>query len=175
MEIVAPRVPNSIALGEQELDPTPETGSLNFIQVNILDIAGAGIAVDELGDTVTDPELGPGSILDPKQLGKGDNRNFPGLLFTFDAPLKAPTGVEVPANGNLAPVFNIVGSEVDPETDAVRVVADWVVGGSLIVPEGKEFVTFTATVTDNAGNAGTAKRSFRVSDVLGGQLLTPTP
>jgi len=175
VEIIAPRVPTAIALGAQTGLPTAVTGSLNFIQVNILDIAGAGIAVDEVGNTVTQPELGPGSILDPAQLGKGDNRNFPGLNFTFDVPLQAPTGVLVPAGGNLTPVFNIVGSEVDPLTGAVRVVADWVVGGSLILPPGKNFVTFTATVTDNRGNAGTAKRVFQVSNVLGGQFLTPAP
>ena len=175
VEIIAPRVPTAIALGLQSGLPTEVNGSLNFIQVNILDIAGAGIAVDEVGDTVTRPELGPGSILDPTQLGKGDNRNFPGLHFAFDVPLQAPTGVLVPAGGNLTPVFNIVGSEVDPLTRVVRVVADWVVGGSLILPPGKNFVTFTATVTDNRGNAGTAKRVFHVSNVLGGQLLTPAP
>ena len=175
VEIIAPRVPTAIALGAQTGLPTATTSSLNFIQVNILDIAGTGIAVDEVGNTVTQPELGPGSILDPTQLGRGDNRNFPGLKFTFDVPLQAPNGVFVPAGGNLAPVFNIVGSEVDPLTRAVRVVADWVVGGALILPTGKNFVTFTATVTDNRGNAGTAKRVFQVSNVLGGQLLTPAP
>ena len=175
VEIIAPRVPSAIALGAQTGLPTAVTGSLNFIQVNILDIAGAGIAVDEIGNTVTQPELGPGSILDPTQLGKGDNRNFPGLKFTFDVPLQAPNGVLVPAGGNLTPVFNIVGSEIDPLTRAVRVVADWVVGGALILPSGKNFVTFTATVTDNRGNAGTAKRVFQVSNVLGGQFLTPAP
>jgi hypothetical protein len=183
VEIVAPRVPSSIAVGEQVARPTALNGSLNFIQVNILDVAGAGIAVDEIGETVTVPELGFGSILDPAQLGKfdpaipgsGDNANIPGLLFTFDVPLRAPTGVEVPAGGNLSPVFNIVGSEIDPLTGKVHVVADWVVGGSLIVPEGKEFLTFTAKVTDNAGNAGIATRTFRVSEVVSGQDLTPAP
>ena len=175
VEIVAPRVPSSITTGEQSALPNEQIGSLNFIQVNIVDYAGAGIAVDELGNTVTQPEFGPGSILDPVQLGRGDNRNFPGLLFTFDVPLRAPTGVLVPAGGNLTPVFNVVGSEVDPLTGAVRVVADWVVGGALIVPRGKPFVTFTAKVTDNQGNAGIAKRTFQISDVPGGQLLTPAP
>lgn len=175
VEIIAPRVPTAIALGVQTGLPTEDNGSLNFIQVNILDLAGAGIAVDEVGETVTQPELGPGSILDPTRLGRGDNRNFPGLVFTFDVPLQAPTGVLVPAGGNLTPVFNIVGSEIDPQTRAVRVVADWVVGGSLILPPGKNTVTFTATVTDNRGNAGTASRVFQVSNVLGGQLLTPAP
>jgi hypothetical protein len=175
VEIIAPRVPSAIAVGEQTVLPTEETGSLNFIQVNILDLAGAGIAVDELGDTVTAPELGPGSILDPTQLGSGPNRNFPGLDFSFDVPLQAPTGVLVPAGGNLTPVFNIVGSEIDPLTGAVHVVADWVVGGSLILPPDREFVTFTAKVTDNQGHAGIAKRRFRVSETVGGQMLTPAP
>jgi len=175
VEIVAPRVPSSIAVGEQIALPTAQTGSFNFIQVNILDVAKAGIAVDELGDSVTRPEFGAGSILDPLQLGQGDNRNFPGLVFTFDTPLQAPNGVLVPAGGNLAPVFNVVGSEVDTETGAVRVVADWVVGGSLILAEGQDTVTFTATVTDNKGNAGSSKRVFRVSQVVGGQLLTAAP
>ncbi|MFZ5620759.1 MAG: hypothetical protein ACOY5W_07045 [Pseudomonadota bacterium] len=175
VEIVAPRVPSSIAVGDQAQLPTEETGSLNFIQVNILDLAAAGIAVDELGDTVTAPELGPGSILDPTQLGIGPNRNFPGLDFSFDVPLQAPTGVLVPAGGNLTPVFNIVGSEIDPNTGAVRVVADWVVGGSLILPPGREFVTFTAKVTDNQGQTGISERRFRISETLGGQLLTPAP
>lgn len=175
VEIIAPRVPSAIALGDQIKQPTEETGSLNFIQVNILDLAGAGIAVDELGDTVTTPELGPGSILDPTQLGKGPNRNFPGLEFTFDVDLLTPTKLLVPAGANLTPVFNVVGSEIDPITGAVRVVADWVVGGSLILPAGKEFVTFKAKVTDNNGNAGEATRRFRVSETEGGQLLTPAP
>jgi hypothetical protein len=175
VEIIAPRTPSAIAVGEQALLPNGQTGSLNFIQVNILDIARAGIAVDELGDTVSQPEFGPGVILDPARLGVGDNRNFPGLHFSFDAPLQAPTGVRVPAGGNLAPVFNVAGSEIDPVTGAVHVVADWVVGGSLILDQGQEYVTFTATVTDNAGNAGVAERRFRISETLGGQLLTPAP
>lgn len=175
VEIIAPRVPSAIAVGEQVALPTAETGSLNFIQVNILDLAAAGIAVDELGDTVTVPELGPGSILDPTQLGIGPNRNFPGLHFSFDVALQAPSGVLVPAGGNLTPVFNVVGSEIDPLTGAVQVVADWVVGGSMILPPDRKFVTFTATVTDNQGNAGSATRRFRVSETLGGQMLTPAP
>lgn len=175
VEIIAPRVPSAIAVGEQIALPNGETSSLNFIQVNILDLARAGIAVDELGDTVTRPEFGPGSIVDPTQLGVGPNRNFPGLHFSFDVLLQAPNGVKVPAGGNLAPVFNIVGSEIDPLTGAVQVVADWVVGGSLVLPFGREFVTFTAKVTDNKGNAGNAIRRYRVSETLSGQLLTPAP
>jgi hypothetical protein len=176
VEIIAPRTPSAIAVGEQEALPTGETAALTFIQVNILDLAGAGIAVDELGETVTEPEFGLASIVDATQLGKGSNRNFPGLEFTFDVPLQAPNGVLVPAGGDLTPVFNIAGSEIDPLTGAVHVVADWVVGGSLILePADREFVTFTAKVTDNAGNAGVATRTFRISETPNGQVLTPAP
>lgn len=175
LEIIAPRVPSALAIGDQLALPTAETGTLHFIQLDIIDLAGAGIAVDELGDTVTSPEFGPGSIVDPSQLGVGDNRNFPGLEFSFDVPLQAPNGVLVPAGGNLAPVFNLVGSTIEPLTGAVHVVADWVVGGALILPEGKDFITMTATVHDNQGNAGTAQRRFLVSQVANGQALTPAP
>ena len=37
----------------------------------------------------------------------------------------------------------------------------------------KEFVTFTAKVTDNLGRTTVAKRTFGISDVLGGRFLTP--
>lgn len=49
--------------------------------------------------------------------------------FVLNVPLRASTGVLVPAGGNLTPVFNVVGSEIDSLTGAVRVVADWVVVG----------------------------------------------
>jgi len=175
VEIIAPRTPSAIAVGDQLETPTNETAALSFIQVNVLDLANAGIAADEVGDTVTAPEFGPGVILDPTQLGKGDNRNFPGFYFAFDVPLRTPTGALIAAGVNLAPVFNTLGSEVDPLTGAVRVIADWVVGGSLILEPGREFVTFSAKVTDNAGNAGLAERRFRISQVAGGQRLTPAP
>jgi hypothetical protein len=178
VEIIAPRTPSSIALGTQNTIPLENIdGSLNFIQVNILDVHRAGIAVDELGETVTVPEFGLGSIVDATRLAAGlSNRNFPGLQFSFDVPLLVPSGLVVPAGGNLAPVFNIAGSEIDPQTETVRVVADWVVGGSLILADpNKQFVTFTAKVTDNLGRTSETKRTFGISHVLGGGFLTPNP
>jgi hypothetical protein len=175
VEIIAPRVPSAVTAGDQRGTPNGQTAALTFIQVDVLDIAGAGIAVDEIGKTVTEPEFGPGSIVDATQLGKGRNRNFPGLAFTFDAPLRAPSGALFAAGTNLAPVFNAAGSEIDPATGAVHVTTDWVIGGSIILAPGQDTVTFTAKVTDNAGNAGRAVRRFRVSDTVSGQMLTPAP
>ncbi len=178
VEIVAPRTPTAIALGVQNVAPLFNVdASLHFIQVDVLDIHNAGIAVDEIGQTVTVPEFGLGAIPDPTQLAAGgSNRNFPGLFFSFDVPVRAANGLVVPAGGNLAAVFNIVGSEIDPATQAVRVVADWVVGGSLILDDpDKEFVTFTAKVTDNTARTTSAKRTFGISEVLGGRFLTPDP
>lgn len=176
VEIVAPRTPTAIALGVQNVTPQFNVDtSLNFIQVDVLDIHNGGIAVDEIGETVTVPEFGLGSISDPAQLAAdGSNRNFPGLFFSFDVPVRGATGLVVPAGVNFAAVFNIAGSEIDPASGAVRVVADWVVGGSLILDDpNKEFVTFTAKVTDNLGRTTSAKRTFGISEVLGGRFLTP--
>ena len=53
--------------------------------------------------------------------------------------------------------------------------ASWVAGGSFILPEGKTSVTVTARVTDNAGKSGSVSRTFEVSPVDEGQLLTPAP
>ncbi len=178
VEIVAPRTPTAIALGVQDVPPQNNVnGSLTFIQVDVLDIRNAGIAVDEIGQTVTVPEFGLGAIPDPTQLASGGgNRNFPGLFFSFDVPARAANGLVVPAGQNFAPAFNIVGSEVDPATGAVRIVADWVVGGSLILDDpGKQFVTFSARVTDNMGRTTSATRTFGISEVLGGRFLTPDP
>jgi len=43
------------------------------------------------------------------------------------------------------------------------------------MPEGKTTVTVTARVTDNAGRTGSTSRTFNVSPVAEGQLLTPQP
>ena len=58
---------------------------------------------------------------------------------------------------------------------AVRVTADRVVGGSLVLPQGKKAVTITSSVTDNYGKKGTTRSILAVSDVVSGQSLTPNP
>jgi hypothetical protein len=57
---------------------------------------------------------------------------------------------------NFAPAFDIAGSVLDHRGDGrVITTASWVAGGSFIMPEGKNTVTVTARVTDNAGKSAT--------------------
>ena len=75
---------------------------------------------------------------------------------------------------NLAPLFDVAGSEIDA-SGHVRTTADWVVGAALVLPAGQQSVTITAMVTDNAGRTGLAKNVFSVSPVVSGGELTPNP
>ena len=168
VSLVGPRDPSSIALG------TATGGSLVFFQVSAFDHNGAGIAVNENGEGITNPV---GLIRDGGQFATfGDNRNFPGLSFTFDVDFRRGNGAIVPAGKNLAPAFDIAGSVLDHRGNGqVTTTASWVAGGSFILPEGKTSVAVTARVTDNAGRSGSVSRTFDVSSVAEGQLLTPRP
>ncbi|MBC7940533.1 MAG: hypothetical protein H7Z19_12350 [Chitinophagaceae bacterium] len=181
VSMIAPRVPTAIAIGPTDNTLTANNGSLFFIQVSALDRSGAGIAVNETGIRAGS-SLPIGLIFDPTQIpnfaagtAAGPNRNFPGLVVTFDVPLRQPNGNVVPAGVNLAPLFDIVGSEVDEVSGTVRVTADWVVGGSLVIPAGKKTVTVTSSVTDNYGKKGTSRSVFAVSPTVTGQALTTNP
>ena len=183
VSMIAPRVPTSIAVGPTDSSLTANNGSLFFIQVSSLDRRGAGIAVSENGLTSAGTPLNPaipaGLIFDPSaipSLGNagGPNRNFPGLTVTFDVPLRQPNGNVVPAGTNLAGLFDVAGSEVDA-SGAIRTTADWVVGGSLVLPYGKHNVTIRSSVTDNAGHTGATKSIFSVSETVSGQLMTLDP
>jgi hypothetical protein len=158
--MIAPRVPTRVSPGPAGTPVLPD-GSLFFIQVTALDRAKAGIGVTE------------GVILDANQIPTGGpNRNYPTMTLTFDVPLRQPNGNLVPAGANLAPLFNIAGSEIDSD-GIVRTIADWVVGGSLELPPGKNTVTITARVTNNAGRTGSVRQVVGISAVTNGQDLTP--
>lgn len=171
--MIAPRPGSSVSTGPLTGLPTPPANaSLLFVQVSALDRAGAGIAVNENGEGKADADRG--TIVDGSQIGaQGPNRNMPGLFFSFDAALRQPNGNLVPAGQNLAPLFNIVGSERDPL--GVRTTAGWVVGGTLVLPAGQTSVKALARVTDNAGRSGSATSTFSISPVENGQNLTPAP
>lgn len=170
--LLAPRTPSAVATGPPGIPAPPANGSLFFIQVSALDRTGAGIAVNENGEGKAAADRG--TIVDPTQIAaKGPNRNFPGLVMTFDVPLRQPNGNLIPAGANLAPIFNIAGSE--RTAAGILTTADWVVGGSLVMPAGQTQLTVTARVTDNAGRSGSAKSTFAVSTVENGQALTPVP
>ena len=166
--LIGPRDLSTIARGTA-------TGPLfAFFQVEALDRSGAGIGVNENGAGITTPV---GLIRDGGQFATfGDNRNFPGLSFTFDVDFRRGNGAIVPAGKNLAPAFDIAGSVLDHRGNGrVITTASWVAGGSFILPEGKTSVTVTARVTDNAGKSGSVSRTFEVSPTAEGQLLTPAP
>lgn len=171
--MIAPRPNSSVSTGPRTGLPTPPSNSsLMFIQVSALDTTTAGIAVNENAEGKADPDRG--TIVDGTQIGAhGPNRNYPGLSFTFDVPLLQPNGNLVPAGQNLAPLFNIVGSERD--LGGVRTTAGWVIGGTLVIPDGKNTVTSVARVTDSAGFSGSTAHTFGISEIENGQALTPQP
>jgi len=166
--LIGPRDPSTIARG------TATGPSFAFFQVAALDRSGVGIGVNENGEGITNPV---GLIRDGGQFATfGENRNFPGLSFTFDVDFRRGNGAIVPAGKNLAPAFDIAGSVLDHRGNGtVITTASWVAGGSFILPEGKTSVTVTARVTDNAGKSGSVSRTFEVSPINEGQLLTPAP
>ncbi|MBK6616057.1 hypothetical protein EV672_11242 [Aquabacterium commune] len=179
--MIAPRVPSRVSPGPQTGNPTPPANaSLFFIQVAALDRSRHGIGVSENGQGTAARSV-LGTILDGSQIqnpithpSNGTNRNFPGLNVTFDVPLRQPNGNVVPAGSNLAPIFNVAGSELDADGYVVTT-ADWVVGGSLLMPAGKRSVTITARVTDNANRTRSVSHVVGISPVENGQTLTPAP
>jgi len=168
--MIAPHVPSSVSTGPLTSPAPPANASLFFIQVSALDKTKAGIGVNENGDGK--PDAMRGTIADPTQSSVGLNRFVPGLYVTFDVDLLQPTGNIIKAGDNLAPVFNIAGSEVEP-SELVRTTFGWVVGGSLLMPAGKTSVTIKSRVTDNAGKTGSATSVVQISPVVNGQDLTP--
>ncbi len=80
----------------------------------------------------------------------------------------------MPAGSNLAPIFNIAGSELSADGFVLTTV-DWVVGGSLVLPAGERSVTITARVTDNANRTHSVSHVVGISSTENGQSLTPAP
>jgi hypothetical protein len=179
--LIAPRVPSSIAAGPQDDTLNATNGALFFIQVSAVAQGNAEIAVSENGirQDVTNPVVGlitDGSQIPNPTTGArgGPNRNFPGLELTFSVPIRQGNGNIVPAGVNLAPLFNVAGSEIDA-TGRVRVTADWVVGAALLVPTDQNTVTITAKVTDTFGRTGVTRSIVTISKSQSGQNLTLNP
>lgn len=166
----APVLPTSVSTGPAASPAPPVSGALFFVQVSALDKTRAGIGVNENGEGK--PDAARGTIVDGTQSSIGPNRFVPGLVVTFDVPLLQPTGNIIVAGGNLTPVFNIAGSEIDP-SGYVRSTFGWTVGGSLVMPAGKTFVTIKARVTDNAGKTNSVTSIVQISPVVNGAALTP--
>ena len=179
--MIAPRVPTSIARGAQDSTLNATNGALFFIQVSAVAADNSAIAVSENGirPGVANPAIGliaDGSQIPNPTTGAtgGPNRNFPGLEVTFSVPVRQANGNIVAAGVNLAPLFNIAGSEIDAD-GRVRVTADWVVGTGLLVPADEKTVTITAKVTDTLGRTGVTRHIVTLSQSASGQNLTPNP
>ena len=102
LRIVSPAAGVSLARGEG----LPGAGSFN----------GTGFSINL--EMITRDRVGIGAregtnVRDPSLLGRS-NPNLPTLEVTFDADLIKPDGTIIPAGTNLAPLFNIAGSDDTP-------------------------------------------------------------
>ena len=79
----------------------------------------------------------------------GVNPQFPGLRVFIDEDLITPNGTIIPANTNLAPLFNIAGTDDTPGPGAT-IWAGWHVLESIRPLEGSSF-NLTVAVVDDAG------------------------
>ena len=103
---------------------------------------------------------------------KKRNPDFPGLFVTFDTKIITPFGETIPKNTNLAPLFNIAGTD-DTPGKGVTAWASWHVLESL--PVGTKSLTITAAVEDEAGRIGFDKVTVDVANHTSGNELTPDP
>ena len=142
--MIAPRVPTRVSTGPQTGNPAPPASGALFF-----------IQV---------------TALDRFRHGIGVSENGQGT----GANSRQPNGNVVPAGANLAPIFNVAGSETSVDGFVVTT-ADWVVGGSLVMPAGKTSVTITARVTDNFNRTRSVSHVVGISLVENGQNLTPQP
>ncbi|HEX4824325.1 MAG TPA: hypothetical protein VFV19_08415 [Candidatus Polarisedimenticolaceae bacterium] len=81
------------------------------------------------------------------------NPQFPGLFVFLDEDLVTPTGTIIRADTNLAPLFNIAGSD-DTPGPGVTVWVGWHVLESLRPASGAHSFNLTVAVIDNAGRVG---------------------
>ena len=97
------------------------------------------------------------------------NPDFPGLFVFIDVDLITPNGTTIPANTNLAPLFNIAGTDDTPGV-GVTIWAGWHVLES-IRPELGRF-NLTVAVVDDAGRIGFDRVTLNVDESLTGQFGT---
>ncbi|MFE6946671.1 hypothetical protein [Streptomyces chartreusis] len=137
---------------------------------------GAGFLITVEAVTHGKSEVAVNEGLDIRHTDRlgGINPDFPGLVVTADNDLTKPDGGIIPAGTNLAPLFNVAGTDDTPGRGET-VWASWHVLESL--KPGTKSLTLTSSVTDLNGHTGTTKQKYRVSTVAGksGQELTPAP
>jgi hypothetical protein len=100
----------------------------------------------------------------------GRNPQFPGLLVFIDEDLITPNGTIIPANTNLAPLFNIAGTD-DTPGPGVTTWVGWHVLESIRPREGDSF-NLTVAVIDDAGRIAFDRVKLNVSESVTGRFGT---
>jgi hypothetical protein len=102
------------------------------------------------------------------------NPNFPGLTVLVDADLITPDSAIIPANTNLANLFNVLGTD-DTPGDGVTIWTGWHFLESF--PAGVKHFTIRATIRDTDGREDTDVVRIAVdrNTRAAGQELTPAP
>ena len=94
----------------------------------------------------------------------GPNAKFPGLFVFIDQDLITPAGTVIPANTNLATLFNIAGTD-DTPGPGVTIWVGWHVLESIRPREGDSF-NLTVAVVDNAGRVGFDRVRLNVLELV---------
>src|SRR5262245_25786220 len=100
----------------------------------------------------------------------GLNPQFPGLFVFIDEDLITPNGTIIRANTNLAPLFNIAGTD-DTPGPGVTTWVGWHVRESVRPPEGGSF-NLTVAVVDDARRIAFDRVRLNVSESVTGRFGT---
>jgi hypothetical protein len=126
----------------------------------------AEIITRDNNDVTVDEDV---NIRNVKNLG-GLNPQFPGLLVFIDEDLITPDGTTIPANTNLAPLFNIAGTD-DTPGPGVTIWAGWHVLESISPREGDSF-NLTVAVVDDGGRLAFDRVTLHVAKSVTDQFGT---
>jgi hypothetical protein len=167
VKITSPLDGDFIALGQGRVGAGDLNGTGFAIVAEIRTRDEASVSVDE--DV---------NIRNVSALG-GSNPQFPGLLVLLDIDLITPDGTIIPANTNLAPLFNIAGTD-DTPGPGVTIWTGWHVL-ETIAATGRQSVSLAVAVVDDEGRLGfdriTLNLDGAVTDRFGftGNGLTQNP
>ena len=152
VRITSPLNGSFIAPGNSEIGHGDPNGTGFAIVAEILTRDKVGVAVDE--------DI---NIRHVDQLGRL-NPQFPGLFVFIDEDLITPAGTIIRANTNLAPLFNIAGSD-DTPGPGVTTWVGWHVLESIHPREGDSFHV-TVAVVDEANRLAFDRVTLHVNELL---------
>lgn len=158
VKITSPLDGDFIAPGDSRIGAGDPNGTGFLIVAEIVTRDANNISVDE--DV---------NIRNVKTLGSR-NSKFPGLLVFIDEDLITPDGTIIPADTNLASLFNIAGADDTPGA-GVTIWAGWHVLES-IRPRNSDSFNLTVAVVDNAGRIAFDRVRLHVDDSVTGRFGT---